>query len=89
MRKLQSGYYDIVLETAKPSDTAAAAKMSTDSVNDVEQRIAAFLEQERVHNVMLQDYLKALGTYTETVKYQERAESLGSKLATFGSLQKA
>ena len=48
----------------------------TDKTNDcrssdlkaIEQRVNVFLDKECVHPVMLQDYLKALGTYEESQK---------------------
>jgi hypothetical protein len=76
----------------KPVDTAAAARMPTDSVNEFEQRISSFLEEEQVRNIMLQDYLKALSSYTEIVKYQGRPDPVETKTplaaAALASFQK-
>ena len=50
----------------------------------VEARIDMFLSSEGVHNVMLNDYLKDLGTFTETQKYHHNGNNKGFfKKSTF------
>lgn len=49
----------------------------------VEARIDMFLSSEGVHNVMLNDYLKDLGTFTETQKYHHSGNNRVFKKSTF------
>ena len=52
----------------------------------MEVNINAFLSEEQVHNVALNDYLKALGLYQETLKCQKQVPkpniAVGNKTMT-------
>lgn len=74
---LRNGIFDVKIPVMVKGKSAASASTTgphnengADSIDlkGIEQRVNGFLEDECVHTVMLQDYLKALGTYTENQK---------------------
>ena len=74
---LRNGVFDVTIPAmVKGNSAASASTTEPDNENGadfidlkgIEQRVNGFLDDECVHTVMLQDYLKALGTYTESQK---------------------
>ena len=76
---LRAGVFDVTIPTlVKGNSVTSASSLTTglenenggdcNALKDIEQRVNRFLDNECVHTVMLQDYLKALGTYTESQK---------------------
>jgi len=60
MDDLRAGIFDITLQ-----QTMQKSNSISDELKLTEHKIIQFLDTENVHSVMLQDYLKALGVFTE------------------------
>ena len=63
---LKAGVYDIDL----PHLIVAESRSECNDYHDLESRIDLFLDNEGVHNVRLQNYLKSVATYQEKLKYE-------------------
>ena len=68
---MKSGFYDLDkdINTALEIPYQGSGYTGENDLKDIENRIAVFFEEEKVHMVMVADYLKDLGQHQESLKF--------------------